>query len=100
MVQNMGKENINFQMEHSMKVFSKMINLMVKDILQFHKENIQVFFKKVNFMVKDYLNGLMAHLMKVTTKIIKSTDMENMLTETEEVFKDIGKTELDKVRES
>jgi len=59
MVKNTGKDNINFLTEISTKDLLNMINLTVKVILVYLKENIQVLFKKEDFKEKVLFDGKM-----------------------------------------
>jgi len=66
MVKNTVKVSINFLTEISTKDLLNMINLMVKVISVFLKENIQALFKKENFKEKELLDGKMVlHMMEI-----------------------------------
>ena len=51
-------------------------------------------------MVKDFLNGKMDHHMKEIMKMIKNTDLENMLTNKVKVFRDNGRMVFETEKES
>jgi hypothetical protein len=66
MVKNTVKVSINFLTEISTKDLLNMINLMVKVISVFLKENIQALFKKENFKEKELFDGKMVlHMMEI-----------------------------------
>ena len=93
MAKSTEKGNTSLQMDAFMKAHSSMINLMARDISRFLKENTKVSFSKELFTVKVFLDGKMAHLTKVITKMTKSMASVNISIEKEKVFKAIGKTE-------
>lgn len=93
MAKSTEKGNTNLQTDAFMKAHSSMINSMGRDISQFLKGNTKVSFSKERFMVKVFLDGKMAHLTRVITKMTKSMASVNISIEKEKVFKGTGKTE-------
>lgn len=93
MDKNMEKVNVNFQMEQLIKDLSNMINLMDKDEFLLNKVNTLDFFNKGSFKVKVFFNGKMDHHMKVTMKMIKNMDLENILILMEKCLRVIGNME-------
>lgn len=93
MDKNTEKVNVNFQMEPLIKDLLNMINLMVKGDFPLSKVNTPDFFNKENFRAKAFFNGKMDHHMKVTIKMIKSMDLENISILMEKCLRVIGKME-------
>lgn len=75
------------------KDLSNMINLMDKDEFLLNKVNTLDFFNKGSFKVKVFFNGKMDHHMKVTMKMIKNMDLENILILMEKCLRVIGNME-------
>lgn len=93
MVRNTEEVNVNFQMAQLIKDLLDMINLMDKVDFPSSKVNTLDSFSKVNSKEKDFFNGKMDHHMKVTIKMIKNMDSENILTLMEKCLRVIGKME-------
>lgn len=93
MDRNTEKVSVNFQMEQLIKDLLDMINLMDKVDFPSSKVNTLDSFSKVNSKEKDFFNGKMDHHMKVTIKMIKNMDSENILTLMEKCLRVIGKME-------
>lgn len=93
MDRNTEKVNVNFQMAQLIKDLLDMINLMDKVNFPSSKVNTLDSFSKVNSKEKDFFNGKMDHHMKVTIKMIKNMDSENILTLMEKCLRVIGKME-------
>ena len=89
----MEKVNVNFQMGQLIKDLSNMINLMDKDEFLLNKVNTLDFFNKGSFKVKVFFNGKMDHHMKVTMKMIKNMDLENISILMEKCLRVIGNME-------
>lgn len=93
MDRNTEKVSVNFQMAQLIKDLLDMINLMDKVDFPSSKVNTLDSFSKVNSKEKDFFNGKMDHHMKVTIKMIKNMDSENILTLMEKCLRVIGKME-------
>lgn len=93
MDRNTEKVIVNFQMALLIKDLLDMINLMDKVDFSSSKVNTLDSFRKVNSKVKDFFNGKMDHHMKVTIKMIKNMDSENILTLMEKCLRVTGKME-------
>lgn len=93
MDRNTEKVSVNFQMAQLIKDLLDMINLMDKVDFPSSKVNTLDSFSKVNSKEKDFFNGKMDHHMKVTIKMIKNMDSENILTLMEKCLKVTGKME-------
>ena len=93
MDRNTEKVSVNFQMAQLIKDLLDMINLMDKVDFPSSKVNTLDSFSKVNSKEKDFFNGKMDHHMKVTIKMIKNMDSENILTLMEKCLRVTGKME-------
>lgn len=93
MDRNTEEVNVNFQMAQLIKDLLDMINLMDKVNFPSSKVNTLDSFSKVNSKEKDFFNGKMDHHMKVTIKMIKNMDSENILTLMEKCLRVTGKME-------
>lgn len=93
MDRNTEKVSVNFQMAQLIKDLLDMINLMDKVDFPSSKVNTLDSFSKVNSKEKDFFNGKMDHHIKVTIKMIKNMDSENILTLMEKCLRVIGKME-------